>query len=201
MQTSSLVGLAGEQLQLLDHGPQRKRRQEGQAADHQHHEHHQEHEQRRGGGNGPGTSQRAARAVKPRMQIGCASTESITSFISRASMRLPRNSGVRPIIMPTRNTVSRAYWIRLIKPTPSPPNTQLSIICAMGTKPPMGISESCMALTEPVVAPVVVAMNRLVSAMPKRSSLPSILPPLWVADSSWSTPSRVNSGLPACSAK
>ena len=134
------------------------------------------------------------------MQIGCASTESITSLISRASIFLPRNSGLRPIIMPTRNTVSRAYWIRLIKPTPSPPNTQLSIICARGTKPPMGVSESCMAFTEPVVAPVVVVTNSAVSAMPKRSSLPSMLPPLWVSDICWSAPAWVSSGLPPCSA-
>ena len=67
--------------------------------------------------------------------------------------------------MPARNTVRMAYWIRLMKPTPSPPNTLLSIICASGTKPPMGVSESCMALTEPVVAAVVVATNRAVSAM------------------------------------
>ena len=132
--------------------------------------------------------------------MGCAITASITSLISRASIFLPRNSGVRPIIMPARKTVRMAYCSRLIRPTPSPPNTQLSIICASGTSPPSGVSESCMALTEPVVAAVVVATNSAVSAMPKRSSLPSMLPPGWVALICWSAPAAVSSGLPACSA-
>ncbi len=65
----------------------------------------------------------------------------------------------------------------MIRPTPSPPNTLFSIICAIGTRPPSGVREECMASTEPVVAAVVVVTNRLVWAMPKRNSLPSILPP------------------------
>ena len=59
--------------------------------------------------------------------------------------------------------------------------------------PPSGVKESCMALTAPHDAAVVTAANNPESAMPKRASLPSMLP------SEGSTPRCVSSGLPCCS--
>ncbi len=58
-----------------------------------------------------------------------------------------------------------------------------------------------MQLTDPLEVPVVVAAHRPQLAGPKRMSLPSRLPPLWVIDCDWSAPSAVSSGLPPCSAK
>ena len=56
-----------------------------------------------------------------------------------------------------------------------------------------------MALTAPHDAAVVIAAKSVDAAMPKRASLPSMLPPAWSALAVWSTPSGVRSGLPACS--
>ena len=57
-----------------------------------------------------------------------------------------------------------------------------------------------MPLTAPQEAAVVIAANRAVAAMPKRVSLPSMLPPLCKALATWSAPSALNLGLPDCSA-
>ena len=46
----------------------------------------------------------------------------------------------------------------------------------MATPPPSGMKQSCMALTAPVPAPVVTAANSGVRRLPKRTSLPSMLP-------------------------
>ena len=46
-----------------------------------------------------------------------------------------------------------------------------------GTRPPSGVNESCIALTAPFEAAVVVAAKSAELAMPKRVSLPSMLPP------------------------
>ncbi len=43
--------------------------------------------------------------------------------------------------------------------------------------PPSGVKLSCMAFTLPVVKVVVTPANSPLSAMPKRTSLPSMLPP------------------------
>jgi hypothetical protein len=48
---------------------------------------------------------------------------------------------------------------------------------AMGTSPPSGMKLSCMALTEPLEAAVVAVAQRAESTMPKRVSLPSMVPP------------------------
>ena len=42
---------------------------------------------------------------------------------------------------------------------------------------PSGVKLSCIELTLPVVNAVVTTANRLLAAMPKRCSLPSMLPP------------------------
>ncbi len=46
-----------------------------------------------------------------------------------------------------------------------------------GTAPPSGVKLSCMALTAPHEASVVTVANKAELAMPKRTSLPSMLPP------------------------
>ena len=47
--------------------------------------------------------------------------------------------------------------------------------------PPSGVRLSCMLLTAPQDASVVTVVNSAEFAMPKRTSLPSILPPAWRA--------------------
>ena len=70
----------------------------------------------------------------------------------------------------------------------------------MGTMPPNGVKESCMAFTAPQEAAVVMTANRVDALIPKRASLPSILPPFCRALPVWSAPRVDSSGLPACSA-
>ena len=48
-----------------------------------------------------------------------------------------------------------------------------------GTSPPSGVKLSCMAFTAPQEASVVTVAKRAELAMPKRTSLPSMLPTLW----------------------
>jgi hypothetical protein len=69
----------------------------------------------------------------------------------------------------------------------------------MGTSPPSGVKLSCMALTEPLEAAVVAVAHSALLVMPKRTSLPSMLPPEQTSETAWSTPSAVSAGLPACS--
>ena len=57
-----------------------------------------------------------------------------------------------------------------------------------GTMPPSGVNESCMALTQPQLASVVIVAKSAESAIPKRTSLPSMLPPGCVALAFWSMP-------------
>ena len=63
-----------------------------------------------------------------------------------------------------------------------------------GTNPPTGVKLSCMALTAPQEASVVIVANNAELKMPKRVSLPSILP------SVCTTPLRYRFGLPSASA-
>src|SRR5260221_8981684 len=65
-----------------------------------------------------------------------------------------------------------------------------------GTSPPSGVNESCIALTEPFDAAVVVVAQRAEEEIPKRTSLPSMLPPEWSALPSWSTGRPQSPGLP-----
>ena len=48
-----------------------------------------------------------------------------------------------------------------------------------GTRPPSGVNESCIELTEPFEAAVVAVAQSAELATPKRTSLPSMLPPGW----------------------
>ena len=56
-----------------------------------------------------------------------------------------------------------------------------------------------MQFTAPQLASVVTVANRAESAMPKRTSLPSMLPPACVRLARWSTP--LSRGLPRASAQ
>jgi len=103
-------------------------------------------------------------------------------LISNASIFLPRYSGVRPIIRPATNTATIANMIMPYSPEPTPPNTTSpSCIIHIGTKPPSGVNESCIELTEPFDAEVVAVAHNAELAMPKRVSLPSMFAPACVA--------------------
>src|SRR5271165_6523802 len=65
----------------------------------------------------------------------------------------------------------------------------------IATIPATGVIDSSTALDAPVPVPVVASAKRAAPACPKRKSLPSMLP------RAGSTPSAVNSGLPADSAQ
>ena len=74
-----------------------------------------------------------------------------------------------------------------------------SCMSHIGTRPPSGVNESCIALTEPFDAPSSPSRRAPMPAMPKRTSLPSMLPPACSALAAWSTGSDASAGLPACS--
>ena len=63
------------------------------------------------------------------------------------------------------------------------------------------MKESCIALTEPLDAAVVAVAQSAELTTPKRTSLPSMLPPRLVALCTWSTPNAASAGLPLCSAQ
>ena len=111
-----------------------------------------------------------------RIASGCQSSARLASFISLASTFLPRNSGVRPIIMPATNTATMTKISMLMKPTPTPPKMLLSHMPMSGIRPPSGVSESCIALTDPFDVTVVVTDQSADSPEPNRTSLPSIEP-------------------------
>ena len=69
------------------------------------------------------------------------------------------------------------------------------------TNPPTGVSESCMAFTEPLEVPVVEAAHTADAVGPNRTSLPSSEPPGESAPTVWSTPTAVSSGFPRDSAQ
>ena len=63
-------------------------------------------------------------------------------------------------------------------PDNAPPKiTSLSMMLTSGTMPPSGVKESCQPLMAPQLASVVTVANRAELAIPKRVSLPSMLPP------------------------
>ena len=111
--------------------------------------------------------------------IGTAIVPMIVSLISRASIFLPRNSGVRPTIRPEMKTPRMTNSSIEYRPEPTPPQiTSPVIICAIGTAPPRPLSDSIAALTAPQDAAVVTATNSALEPMPKRCSLPSRLSPV-----------------------
>ena len=63
-------------------------------------------------------------------------------------------------------------------PAPTPPMTiSPSWMLNSGIMPPSAVKLSCIALTAPHDAAVVTTANRALAAVPKRTSLPSMLPP------------------------
>src|SRR5580692_8967754 len=86
-------------------------------------------------------------------------------------------------------------------PEPTPPKiTSLSMMLTRGTIPPSGVNESCQPLMAPQLASVVTVANRAELAMPKRVSLPSMLPPDCAADECCATVAGY-SGFPFASAQ
>ena len=59
----------------------------------------------------------------------------------------------------------------------------ISPICMLtnGTRPPSGVKLSCIEFTAPHEVSVVTVAHSAESTMPKRVSLPSMLPPDWLA--------------------
>ena len=107
---------------------------------------------------------------------------------------------MRPIISPAMKTARIANTSMPYRPAPTPPNTTSpSWISSSGTAPPSGVNESCIAFTAPQDAAVVMVANSAEAAMPKRASLPSMLPPGCSALATGSTPSAASCGWPCCS--
>ena len=71
---------------------------------------------------------------------------------------------------------------------------------ASGTRPPIGVNESCQELMAPQEASVVIVAKRAESPIPNRTSLPSMLPPVPPAVGRAATPSFWWIGFPFCSA-
>ena len=111
-----------------------------------------------------------------RIASGCHSSARLASFISLASTFLPRNSGVRPTIIPATNTATMMKMSMLMNPTPTPPKMLFSHMPIIGIRPPSGVIESCIELTDPFDVTVVVTAQSADRGAPKRTSLPSIEP-------------------------
>ena len=110
---------------------------------------------------------------------------------SLASIFLPIYSGVRPTIRPATKIARMTNSSMPYMPAPTPPMMiSPSWMLISGIIPPSAVKESCMALTAPQDAAVVITANSDDSAMPNRTSLPSILPP--------AKTQRIQPGCPGC---
>ena len=69
-----------------------------------------------------------------------------------------------------------------------------------GTAPPVAVNASWPPLTEPFEASVVAVAQSAVLAMPKRTSLSAMLPPLWPCPCVMFTPESRSTCEPCCSA-
>ena len=144
--------------------------------------------------------QRTAAAVPIRTATTGTRTATDAIFISKDSIFLPRYSGVRPTIRPATNTVTMAKMIMPYRPDPTPPKmTSPNCINHIGTRPPSGVKESCIALTDPLEAAQVAVAQLAEPVMPKRTSLPSMLPPLCAGLAARSAPEAASIGVPCCS--
>ena len=135
-----------------------------------------------------------ATAVQPRYISGRIRMASMAILTSLASIFLPTYSGVRPTIRPATNTATITNSSIPYMPAPTPP-TMISPSCMLisGIMPPNAVKESCMALTAPQEAAVVTTANSAEATMPKRTSLPSMFPPV--------RPMAVKASLPCASAQ
>ncbi|KWV86857.1 hypothetical protein PFLmoz3_03594 [Pseudomonas fluorescens] len=121
---------------------------------------------------GPGRL--AAMALKTNTPTGITSRVTTSNCTSLAWSFLPRYSGVRPIIRPARNTAINTLSNMPYMPAPTPPKiTSPTIMLTSATIPLRGLRLSCMPLTEPLDAAVVVTDHSTVPVVPKRVSLPS----------------------------
>ncbi len=77
--------------------------------------------------------------------------------------------------MPAMKTATMTKISMLMKPTPTPPKMLLSHMPTSGISPPRGVSESCIALTDPFDVAVVITAHSADSPAPKRTSLPSMI--------------------------
>ena len=86
---------------------------------------------------------------------------------------------------------------RLMRPTPSPPKTLFSIICAMGNESASGVSDECMPESTELVVAAVVVVSYVGSSDAEAKLLFSILPlPLkavGLIDPSWKPKHRIAS--------
>ena len=73
------------------------------------------------------------------------------------------------------------------------------MMLAIGIMPASGSRLSCMVLTAPLEVSVVIVANRAELAMPNRTSLPSMLPPVCKAEGALSTCMAATAGLPPAS--
>ena len=134
-----------------------------------------------------------ATAVQPRYISGRTSSASIAILTSLASIFLPTYSGVRPTISPATKIATMTNSSMPYMPEPTPPKMiSPSWMLISGTMPPSAVNESSMALTAPHEASVVITLKSEEATMPKRTSLPSMLPPV--------RPSALSASLPCASA-
>ena len=97
-------------------------------------------------------------------------------------------------------TARMAKTSRPMRPTPTPPKTTSPrAMLSIAMPPASGVRLSCDALTAPVEVSVVMVAHSAEAPMPKRTSLPSRLPPACVDVAAWSAPTLVRLGLPVCS--
>ena len=98
-----------------------------------------------------------ATAVQPRYISGRMRMASIAIFTSLASIFLPTYSGVRPTISPATKIERMTNSSMPYMPAPTPP-TMISPSCILisGIMPPSAVKRSCMALTAPQEAAVVI---------------------------------------------
>ena len=108
---------------------------------------------------------------------------------------------MRPTIRPPMKTASRTNTSIEYRPVPTPPNTTSLIaeVRRAATAPPSPVSDSIEALTAPLEVTVVIAVQSAELAMPKRCSLPSMLPPV-EPRCDGADARRCWAGVPCCSA-
>ena len=108
---------------------------------------------------------------------------------------------MRPTISPPMNTASRTYRRIEYRPVPTPPKiTSLADRLAIGTAPPIPVNDSIALLTAPHDVTVVTTSNSAEPAIPKRCSLPSMLPPVDPATTWVCSPAACCAGEPCASA-
>src|SRR4029077_2185850 len=117
-----------------------------------------------------------ATAVQPRYISGRTRMASIAILTSLASIFLPTYSGVRPTIRPATKIARMTNSSIPYMPAPTPPMMiSPSWILMSGIIPPSAVKESCMALTAPHEASVVMTAKSEEATTPKPPLLASLL--------------------------